>query len=106
RKVEEEYDFNSDAPLNLLTHESEVQLIKTMLRFPEMIKSAAESREPHRLVNFLEDLATVFTSFYHDCRILGEGKKLVQARTALARATAQVLANGLGILGIEAPDQM
>src|SRR5699024_7031596 len=43
RKVEEEYDFNSDAPLNLLTHESEVQLIKTMLRFPEMIKSAAES---------------------------------------------------------------
>ncbi len=77
-----------------------------MIRFPEMIRSAAESREPHRLINYLEDLATHFTSFYHDCRILGEQEELVQARSALAKATAQVLANGLGILGISAPEQM
>jgi len=106
RKVEQEYSFDQKAELNLLTHKSEINLIKSLLRFPEMIQSAAESREPHRLINYLEELASTFTSFYHDCRILGEQEELVQARTALARATAQVLANGLGILGISAPEQM
>ena len=106
RKVEDEHDFEEKPTLNLLTHQSEVQLIKTLIRFPAMIGSAAESREPHRLINFLEDLASDFTSFYHDCRILGEEEKLVQARGALAKAVAQVLANGLEILGISAPEQM
>jgi arginyl-tRNA synthetase len=106
RKVEDEYSFSNTPKLSLLTHESESKLIKTMIRFPEMIQSAAESREPHRLINYLEDLASDFTSFYHDCRILGEDEALVQARTALAKSAAQVLANGLGILGISAPEQM
>lgn len=106
RKVKEEYAFKSAYRLEILTHQSEIQLIKTLLRFPEMVESAAQSREPHRLINYLEDLATDFTSFYHDCHILGEEENLVQARSALAKATAQVLANGLGILGIGAPDQM
>mgnify|MGYP002338711230 FL=1 len=108
RKVEQEYSFDiGDEPtLELLKHESETALIKSLLRFPEMIQSAAESREPHRLINYLEDLASAFTSFYHDCRILGEEEKLIQARSALAKATAQVLANGLEILGISAPEKM
>ncbi len=106
RNVEEEYTFEAEANLNLLTHESEIQLIKTMIRFPEMIRSAAESREPHRLINYLDELANNFTSFYHDCRILGQEEALVQARSLLAQAVAQVLANGLGILGINAPEQM
>ena len=108
RKVEQKYSFDvEDNPkLELLTHESETALIKSLLRFPEMIQSAADSREPHRLINYLEDLASAFTSFYHDCRILGEEEELVQARSALAKATAQVLANGLGILGISAPKKM
>lgn len=106
RKVEEQYDFESTPELSLLTHESETMLIKSLIRFPEMIQSAGESREPHRLINYLDDLASHFTTFYHDCRILGEKEELVQARTALAKATAQVLANGLGILGINAPEQM
>ncbi len=108
RKVNQEYSFAIDkAPkLELLTHESETALIKNLLRFPEMIQSAAESREPHRLINYLDDLASAFTSFYHDCRILGEEEELVKARSALATATAQVLANGLGILGISAPERM
>ncbi|HET6527337.1 MAG TPA: arginine--tRNA ligase, partial [Balneolaceae bacterium] len=104
RKVEQEYSFEEGADLELLTHESETNLIKSMIRFPEMIESAAESREPHRLINYLNDLASHFTSFYHDCRILGEEENLVQARSTLAAAVAQVLANGLGILGISAPD--
>ena len=108
RKVAQEYSFDvEDQPkLELLTHKSETALIKILLRFPEIIQSAADSREPHRLINYLEDLASTFTSFYHDCRILGEEKELVQARSALAKATAQVLANGLGILGISAPKKM
>ncbi len=106
RKVGDEYDFKDEPDLALLTHESEIQLIKTMLRFPEMIQSAAESREPHRLINYLDDLANNFTTFYHDCRILGQKEQLAQARTKLAKATAQVLANGLGILGINAPEKM
>ncbi|HEX6983138.1 MAG TPA: arginine--tRNA ligase, partial [Balneolaceae bacterium] len=106
RKVDQEYSLEGDADLELLTHESETKLIKSMIRFPEMIKSAAESREPHRLINYLNDLASHFTSFYHDCRILGEEESLVQARSTLAGATAQVLANGLEILGISAPDRM
>lgn len=106
RKVEEQYSFDKDLELGLLDHESEINLIKSLIRFPEMIQSAAESREPHRLINYLDDLASHFTTFYHDCRILGEEEALVQARAALARAVAQVLANGLGILGISAPEQM
>lgn len=106
RKVEQQYSFDDAPNLQLLTHESETKLIKSMVRFPEMIRSAAASREPHRLINYLNDLASHFTSFYHDCRILGEEEELVQARSALAKATAQVLANGLGILGISAPEQM
>jgi arginyl-tRNA synthetase len=106
RKVVQEYSFDSDPKLELLTHGSETALIKSMIRFPEIIQSAAEHREPHRLVNYLDDLASAFTSFYHDCRILGEDQQLVQARTILAKATAQVLANGLAILGISAPEQM
>lgn len=106
RKVDDEYDFGSSPNLKLLTHESELTLIKSLIRFPEMILSAADSREPHRLINYLEELASHFTTFYHDCRILGEEEELVQARASLAKAVAQVLANGLGILGISAPKKM
>jgi len=106
RKVEQEYSFSSVPNLQLLTHESETKLMKSLIRFPEMIQSAADSREPHRLINYLNDLASHFTTFYHDCRILGQEEDLVQARSALSKATAQVLANGLGILGITAPEEM
>ncbi|WP_138430878.1 arginine--tRNA ligase [Fodinibius saliphilus] len=106
RKVAQEYSFDTEPKLNLLNHDSETKLMKSLIRFPEMIKSAARSHEPHRLINYLDDLASAFTTFYHDCRILGEEEELVQARSALAKATAQVLANGLGILGISAPEKM
>lgn len=106
RKVEEEYEFSGKADFALLTHPSEITLIKTMLKFPETVNNAARLREPHHVINFLNELASAFTSFYHDCRILGEDENLAQARMELAKATAQVLRNGLGILGISAPEQM
>ncbi|MBD3617212.1 MAG: arginine--tRNA ligase [Gracilimonas sp.] len=106
RKVEEEYDFSETANLSLLSHPSEIKLIKTMLKFPENVANAARLREPHHVITYLDGLASAFTSFYHDCRILGEDEKLAQARMELAKATQQVLRNGLGILGILAPEQM
>jgi arginyl-tRNA synthetase len=106
RKVSEEYDFTEAVDLNVLDHPTEITLIKTMLKFPETIANAARLREPHHVITFLNELASAFTSFYHDCRILGEEEKLAQARMELAKAVAQVLRNGLGILGITAPDKM
>lgn len=106
RKTNEEYSFSKEANLSLLKHESEEGLIKTILRFPEMVAGAANAREPHRLINFLNDVASAFTGFYHDCRIIGVDEDLAQARIELAKATAQVLRNGLTILGISAPENM
>ena len=106
RKAEEEYSFSKEADLSLLKHKSEEGLIKTILRFPEMIAGAANAREPNRLINFLNDVASAFTGFYHDCRIIGVDEDLAQARIELAKATAQVLRNGLTILGISAPENM
>ena len=106
RKVNEEYELSGKANLKLLEHPSEITLIKTMLKFPETVGNAARLREPHHVITFLNELASAFTSFYHDCRILGEDEELAHARTELAKAAAQVLRNGLGILGISAPDQM
>lgn len=106
RKAEDEYDFSGEVDLSLLNHPTEITLIKTMLKFPETIANAARLREPHHVITFLNQLASDFTSFYHDCRILGEDEELAQARMELAKAVAQVLRNGLAILGITAPDQM
>jgi len=108
RKVDEIIDGSSvgDLDLSLLSHESEIVLIKKLLGFPDAIQSASIHREPHKLITYLNELASDFTSFYHDCRIVGEPDELMKARSSLALATATVLKNGLTILGIQAPNQM
>lgn len=106
RKVNELSECNDGPDLSLLTHESEITLIKKMLGFPAAVSQAAFHREPHRVITYLNELASDFTSFYHDCRIIGENENLMQARSTLAAGVARVLANGLGILGIHAPDRM
>ncbi len=106
RKVEEITDFSSGPNFSALTHDAEITLIKKLIGFPDAISQAALHREPHKVINYLNELASDFTSFYHDCRIIGENEDLMQARAALATAVAQVLKNGLTILGITAPNQM
>lgn len=110
RKAEEEYGTPPKHPtldqLNPLVHASELALIKTLFKLPKAIEGAANAFEPHRLINYLNEVATDFTSFYHDCRIMGVERECAQARVLLARQTARVLHNGLGILGIKAPEQM
>lgn len=106
RKAGEVAGDDTTGELSLLTEPSEIALIKKLLTFPDAIVSATQNREPHRLITWLNELASAFTSFYHDCRIIGVESDLMRARMTLAESTARVLANGLGILGITAPESM
>ncbi len=107
RKAEEvSFEFDAQADLTLLSHEAESSLIKELIRFPQTVSRAAETREPHRIANYLRDVAVAFTQFYGHCRIIGESSELASARMSLALATRIVLKNGLSVLGISAPDRM
>jgi len=106
KAAEIDMEVVSDADLSLLVHETETGLIKTLMALSEQIERAAELREPHRLANFLREVAVAFTQFYGNCRIIGEPIGIASARLRLARATALVLKNGLAVLGISAPDRM
>jgi len=96
--------------LDLLTHEREGTLIRNIGEFPRVLKAAAALREPHRISRYLEDLAGDYHRFYDTCRVLPQGdeapNELHTARLALCQATRQVIANGLGILGVTAPERM
>jgi arginyl-tRNA synthetase len=96
--------------LDLLTHEKEGTLIRNVGEFPRVLKTAAALREPHRVSRYLEDLAGDYHRFYDSCRVLPQGDEapndLHSARLALCHATRQVFANGLGILGVTAPERM
>lgn len=96
--------------LSLLTHDKEGTLIRNIGEFPRVLKMAAALREPHRVSRYLEDLAGDYHRFYDSCRVLPQGdetpNELHGARLALCQATRQVIANGLGILGVSAPERM
>ena len=107
RKAEEVgFSFGSAPDLSLLTHDAEIGLIKTMLRLPSAIDEAGRLFEPHRLAVYLREVAVAFTQFYGHCRIIGEEREVATARMHLALAARTVLANGLAVLGISAPERM
>ncbi|NLP11733.1 arginine--tRNA ligase, partial [bacterium] len=84
----------------------ELQLIKKLIDYPEVIARAAQYLEPHRIPDYLQELATVFHRFYHENRVVMEDEEVSNARLLLCRAARLVLANGLKILGISAPETM
>jgi arginyl-tRNA synthetase len=94
----------------LLGHPREGDLIRTLGEFPAVVASAAELREPHRVARYLEQLAAAYHKFYDVCRVLPMGDEeiteLHRARLALCVAARQVLANGLALLGVSAPERM
>ncbi|MFN8073147.1 MAG: arginine--tRNA ligase [Mycobacterium sp.] len=96
--------------LDLLSHDKEGTLIRSLGEFPRVLEVAATLREPHRVCRYLEDLAGDYHRFYDSCRVLPQGDEeagdLHRARLALCEATRQVIANGLGILGVTAPERM
>lgn len=99
-------DMKSLPDLSLLRHESEVSLMKILIDLPNLIALCAATLEPHRLCDYLHDVATAFHQFYHYCRVVTEDKEMSKARLALCLATKTVLGNGLVILGITAPEKM
>ena len=98
--------FSDDADLSLLTHESEIALMRKMSEFGELVADAARDRAAFRLTHYAQDLAALFHQFYTNCHVLGEDKELEKARLALANGTRIVLAKALDLLGVSAPAQM
>jgi arginyl-tRNA synthetase len=90
----------------LLVHPSGLELIKQLIRLPEIIEDTAKDYQAQRLSRYTVDLATVFHQFYRDCRVISEDKKLTQARLSLVLAAKTVLKNTLDLIGISAPEKM
>ncbi|WP_100524068.1 arginine--tRNA ligase [Mycobacteroides abscessus] len=101
---------HSTEHLELLTHEKEGALIRGLGEFGRILQNAAALREPHRVARYLEDIAGDYHRFYDSCRVLPQGDEtpgdLHATRLALCLATRQVIANGLDILGVSAPERM
>ncbi len=103
---EKNITFEEDPELTLLDSEEELDLIKHLIFFPATIAYSAHNFEPHRLVHYLIDTATLFHKFYTICRVISDDTQLTQARLALCEATRVVIYNGCQILGITAPEKM
>jgi arginyl-tRNA synthetase len=104
--------LESEPDLGLLTEPGELELIKLLLRFPEVVSSAAERYAPHSVCEYLEEVAGAVNSWYHsgnlnpELRVVGVAEPLSRARLVLVRAIQIVLSNGLALLGVGAPDRM
>lgn len=106
--------LGNDFDASLLSHERETDLLKALGDFPGVVATAAELREPHRIARYLEDLAAAYHRFYDACRVLPQGDEvrdaaamdLTTARLWLVEASRIVLANGLALLGVSAPERM
>ncbi|KXG74431.1 Arginine--tRNA ligase [Fervidicola ferrireducens] len=92
--------------LSMLTHETEIELVKKLADFPETIRVAATTLSPYRIANYTLELASAFHSFYNVCRVLTGDEALTKARLMLVKAVQQVLKNAFKILGISAPERM
>jgi arginyl-tRNA synthetase len=103
-------DRGGDFDPGLLAHDREVDLLKALGDFPGIVATAAELREPHRVARYLEELSGTYHRFYDQCRILPRGDEpvtdLMRARLWLNDAARTVIANGLGLLGVSAPERM
>jgi arginyl-tRNA synthetase len=95
---------------SLLSHEMEGELLRSLADFPRVVATAAQLREPHRVARYLEDTASKFHKFYDSCRVLPMGDEdpapIHAARLLLVAATRTVIANGLRLLGVSAPERM
>jgi arginyl-tRNA synthetase len=101
------WDPEAQGDVSLLTHESELALIRKMLELPEVVALTAAQLAPHHLTFYAQDLAAVFHAFYRDCRVVvAEEPEQTRARLMLVRAAQLTLARALGLLGVTAPERM
>jgi arginyl-tRNA synthetase len=94
------------AALDRLTTEWELDLMRVMLRWPDVVREAAEALEPHRLAFFTDELAAAIHRFYKNCRVVTDDVALSSARLLLSRAARTTIANALGLMGVSAPNRM
>lgn len=110
RKLKEkQWTYNDSAAManrEQMNTDFEHILLGELMRYPEVIESAAQNRGPQILANYLRETANAFHSFYENCDILSEDEASRHARLGLCKATAQVLTNGLALLGVSAPERM
>ena len=95
-----------DVNLASLTHERELDLLRALDVYPDIVREATELRAPHRVTTWVRDFAARFHGFYRDCRVMTDDAELTQARLWLAEASGIGLANALALLGVSAPDHM
>ena len=100
------YVLKNNFDKNLLDNPSEIDLIRSLHQFPEIMLNVLESLEPQTIATYLQSLAGKYHKFYTDCRVVSEDKVLTNSRLNLICAVKLVLANGLKILGISAPERM
>ena len=98
--------IDTTASLDQLSLPEEAELIKALVDFPSIVQGAAAALEPHRIANYLHDLAARIHLWYHKAHVLNEPEEIMKARLVLARASQVVLKNGLTMLGISAPERM
>jgi len=109
RYATEQGHSDEGADVSLLTHPSELALIRKMLELPEVVALAAENLAPHHLPHYAQELASTFHAFYRDCRVVSSepaDADLTRARLRLVKATKLVLARTLTLMGVGAPEQM
>jgi arginyl-tRNA synthetase len=94
------------AQLGKLTEAAEIDLMQQIELYPEVIANAANNHEPHQVAHYLKDLAGNFHTYYNAHRMVIDDAELRNARMCLCMAARQVMANGLALLGVDAPEQM
>jgi arginyl-tRNA synthetase len=106
RKAESEGASMDGGNVALLTHPSELDLIRQMLRLREVVVQAAENLSPHQLTYYAQELASSFHAFYRDCKVVSDDAALTAARLKLVKAAQITLANTLHLMGMSAPERM
>jgi len=106
RKAKKEGMTSKEFDRCLIKQPEEIRLIKTILKYPEVLEDAAKNYEPYMITYYLIDLARTFHYFYQKIRVISDDRKVTQARLALIKKTAETIKSGLEILGISCPEKM
>jgi arginyl-tRNA synthetase len=106
RKAEERSLAPAEGAGSPLEPGREVSLVRQLATWPEVVRGAAAAREPHRVPAYLVETAAEFHRFYHECRVVGDDVTVSRRRLRICAATAQVLQNGLALMGVSAPERL
>ena len=98
--------LDGEPKFSLMTSTSEIDLINKIFEYPDEVEKAATEYAPQRIARYVYDLASTFSSFYRDCRILGVEEDLAKARLALIKITQHTIQHALNLLGVSAPERM